>query len=142
MSRISLTDVLRRLDEEFNEAEELYSTERLEDEDDIEDLRQIDPLYTDESLVVDQPLLESSVVECFEDVDMISVAQNQSGLSEDVVMESSGTVGLESSVEDEEESRRIDHFIEQTCGCTTGLKKSPCSSLFSRDILLEYRGNC
>ena len=48
MSRISLTDVLRRLDEEFDEAEELYSTERLEDDDDIEDLRQMDPLSTDE----------------------------------------------------------------------------------------------
>ena len=142
MSRISLTDVLRRLDEEFDETEELYSTERLENDNDIEDLRQMDPLSTDESFVVDQPLLELSVVECFEDVDAISVAQNRSGLSEDIVMESSGTVGLESSVEDEEESRRIDHFIEQTCGCTTGPKKSPCSSLFSRDILLEYRGNC
>ena len=41
-----------------------------------------------------------------------------------------------------EKSKRINHFIEQTCVYSAGPKKSLCSSLFSRDTLLEYRGNC
>ena len=72
---------------------------------DVEDLRQIDPLSTEESLVAEQLLLKSLVVECFEDIDMITVAQNQSGLSVDVVVESSGTVGLESNEYNEKKAK-------------------------------------
>ena len=142
MSCKSLTDVIRQLNEEFDEAEGLYSAEVLQDEDDIEDTSRVNPLSMDESLVLGPPLLESSLVQSYEEVQAISTSESQSGLSEDIVTESSGTVALESSVEDEEERRNVDQFIQNSCGCTTGPKKSPCSRLFGQDILMEYRGNC
>ena len=57
-----MTDVSRRLDKEFNEAKELYLTEILKDDDDVNDLWQMDPISTAKSLVVEQLLLESSIV--------------------------------------------------------------------------------
>ena len=45
------------------------------------------------------------------------------------------TVRVELSFEDKEEDDTIAKFIAETCGCTLGPKKSPCSSLLSRDTV-------
>ena len=51
-------------------------------------------------------------------------------------------VRVELSFEDKEEDDDIVKFIAETCGCTVGPKKSPCSSLLSRDTITVTRSNC
>ena len=52
------------------------------------------------------------------------------------------TVRIELSFEDKEEDNAIDIFITETCGCTLGPKKSPCSSQLSRDTITLTCNNC
>ena len=52
------------------------------------------------------------------------------------------TVRIELSFEDKEEDAVIDIFITETCGCTLGPKKSPCSSQLSRDTITLTCNNC
>ena len=75
MSSKSLTNVIRQLNEEFDKAEELFSTEVLQDEDDIEDTSWVYPLSMKELLVLDPPLLESLLVQSYEEVQVISTSR-------------------------------------------------------------------
>lgn len=123
MSRLSLSEVLDRLEEEFEEAESSYLAEKPPTVDEFEDNSTSKPVQLDDSFVLDSPLLESSVLEdieeeSFEDED-VAHCSSRTDLDN---TNSSGEVEVEVSIDDEEEEKKIDRFIKQTCGCVYGPK--------------------
>ena len=58
-----------------------------------------------------------------------------------VVMETSVT-SIDNSLEDEQEQDAINKFLSETCGCTLGPNKTPCSSQLSQQTISQTRNNC
>jgi hypothetical protein len=157
MSRLSLSNVIDCLEAEFQASKDTYLTELPLEYEEGRPLECLEVLSVEDSLVVGPPLLESSILEetseiTAEDVPL-SVRQSedtsdeltgvpQSTQQTEIISGVSDVVELELSAEDKKENILVDRFIQQTCGCKGGPKKTPCSSLFSKEILAEYRSNC
>ena len=71
--------------------------------------------------------------------------KEEEGPSSDV-LEPMSTEGedtpIERSFEDKEEEEAIRRFVELTCGCNLGPKKTPCSNQLSLSTISQTRNNC
>ena len=61
---------------------------------------------------------------------------------EEELVQDDSTVVIECSFEDKEQEEAIAKFILETCGCTLGPKKLPCSSQLSKDTIALTCNNC
>ena len=150
--RFCLDEARERLKEEFRLAEEDYNVEfrasdqdesLLEDEDDVWDS------FPDST---DQPKSAEEEPE----IDRVTVrkesAGSRQGTSENdsfgsvvtvqSVTESRESVAVDSSFEDKKEEETIQAFIEESCCCSLGPKKTPCSSQLSLSTISQARNNC
>ena len=141
MSRIVLSEVIEKLEEEFEEAEALYTGSC---EDDM--LNEV-PLVPEESFSMDSSSqsLELSTPEPVSNGIQSSSSDNVStgqGPSSASLGDHNTSVEFDSSLEDEEERQKIEEFIQRSCKCSSSPSKSPCNKLFDKDTIAEARRNC
>ena len=162
-SRLDLESVLAQLEEEFRTAEGEYEVSRDQDalakhsDDNEEGITDLSSLRTSEQVDVmivaregEAEGLEvtASARNGVEGLCLSSTSQSNGEVTQPAQEEDaphlcdSSTVSVEHSFEDKEEDDKIVKFITETCGCTLGPNKSPCSGQFSQITITLTRSNC
>ena len=120
--RVPLDEVLSVLEREFDDAEREYDLAYQEttSEDDLEEREYLDNRG------------EGSDEE--EGGDAVS--------THPPCVENNMSVEIESSFEDQSEQSKVEHFLGQSCGCKLGPKGATCSSVVSKQAIVQTRNNC
>ena len=124
--RLDLAQVLSQLEEAFLSAEEEYESPGEEH-----------TVETDSGSDGEDQIIDMRSVSTAEQVDVMADIREEEELLQD-----DSTVVIKRSFEDKEQEEAIAKFILETCGCTLGPKKSPCSSQLSKDTIALTRNNC
>ena len=145
--RLDLETVIAQLEEEFVSAEGEY--EAFEEQETLATAANSDGEPETTSLGPVSPAEQVETVHAREgeedDVDPLNHRAEGTILPHGADVDSTtrdSTVRIELSFEDKEEDDAIAKFVAETCGCTLGPKKSPCSSQLSRDTITLARNNC
>ena len=140
MSRLSLTTVLKKLEDEFEDAEASYNADEQEAVQEEGEIVQ-SGCHSSETIAdledFGLPLLESSILDTSEPVSEELITSNiETNLGE------SSTIKIDASEEDRKDKEAIDDFVKRTCLCKGGPQKKPCSTQFSTEVIQQYRENC